>query len=405
MSPGSPEPFHPRGPRLVRPALLGGTYCFRSMTILFTVSLPLVAYRDGASIPQVAGVTATYTAFVAISGLAYARLRFSGSPYWLAGASIALLGAAGLANGTSLLPFVWGSAVVGGTAAGVLFTSLPTRFASLGPREEPSRDLATYTVSLVVALVSANLLEAGLSGRGLSDLSGFYDLELVFSGAATGLFFFGAWVTAPPAGPDAPRESPRDLPALDVVTLVRRTGAYLILVATFSVAYVAVIAFAAVTEVQRFSVSPAIVALGFSFFFLPSLGLRIFQTRRVLGAAQRWRYLLAAFVAMLSGAVVVAEAPSWPLFLVGLVLMGVPHGLVFPQAFMAVARVRGDWQGRALGNSLVEGLSNAISVVGPFFVAAPVAQAHWPLSQALGATVGVAAGVSLLLLLFRRETG
>ncbi len=78
---------------------------------------------------------------------------------------------------------------------------------------------------------------------------------------------------------------------------------------------------------ERFGFSPGGAFLLFTLVFLVSAGVRYASIR---SARNHGRLLLASVGTLVASALCLALAPSWPVFVAGMLLFSVPHAMVFP---------------------------------------------------------------------------
>lgn len=285
------------------------------------------------------------------------------------------------AGGTYAL---WAGAVLVWTGSGLVFPATMTAVGT-GGSDSPSRALAVYAVGLSVGLTVGPLLEAGALPLLSESLRATFAALLPLPVAATALSIVGAARlrgarTPEPTGrggePPAlvPDGAPGELPPPDRRGGARpgrgpgllRLPAYRLALAallTYQAPFSALVAFGGLLATRADGASPSGAELGFAAFYLVSFLVRLLVVR--LSPVRHLRTaLVASIVATAGGLAVLGTAHQFAVLLVGMGILGAPHGLTFPLASSILAEhVDRDVLGRA--NARIMASTNSAAVVVP----------------------------------------
>jgi len=323
-------------------ASLTVAYLVRLAQNMYQTSTPLLGKQILRLDPSAIGVVASVGSLAQILTLVLiaARIRATQARPALALGSI-LLGlcfagfiAAGLAPRGGV-PLYVVATVLGGVAAGLLFPTLLTRI-GLGSRERRDRRLAVYTVALSAGVATSAPLE-------------FLALRLC-AGSLRGAFFafflcpLGALILVlllvPGAGTDTvdglstqplvPREShrrPADRSSYRIALYSQ---------IMYQIPYTAAVTFGALLAESSYGLSNSSVELALSVFFVVGFTGRLAVASRHHVQAKLEIFLASALLS-LAGLLVIGLGHGELALLIGLVLLGLPYGAVFPLSVALIA--------------------------------------------------------------------
>jgi MFS family permease len=163
----------------------------------------------------------------------------------------------------------------------------------------------------------------------------------------------------------ASSEGPRE-PSPSVAPLWRQP-AFRIATATmltYQVPFVALVAFGGVLARRVDHASAADVEVAFGVFFALSLAVRAALAWRIHGAGGR-RILKGAVAATVLGVAIIGSVHSYPLLLVGMAVLGVPHGTTFPMASALLAE-RTPASALPRSNGRLMAVTNGATIAVPF---------------------------------------
>ncbi len=281
-------------------------------------------------------------------------------------------------------PCLWLGAVLVWAGGGLVFPATMTAVGTGGARN-PSRAMAVYAVGLAIGLTGGPLLEAGVLRLLSESLRGTFAALLPLPVAATGLSVLGA--VRRDSGPPPPtvdhselallmadgsagellptgggrkRLRPDRRPALLRLPPYRLALAVLL---TYEGPYAALVAFGGLLATRADGASSSGAELGFAAFYTVSLLVRLLVVR--LSPIRHLRTALAAsLLATAGGLAVLGTAHQLGVLLVGMALLGAPHGLTFPLAGSILAEhVDHDTLGRA--NARLMASTESAAVVMP----------------------------------------
>lgn len=351
-------------------ALLLGTALFRMSQNMGLTTLSLLARQAvhvGAGtvgiVGSATGLTAALVTLVVSGRVPHTRAAASaaGGMVVLAGSLLAL----GLAPSVGTL--LAGAVVLGGAGAIAAAGILNAVVTEAGPARE--RIIALYTVVLSIGLAVGPLVETIVLNTDRQDVRAPY---LLFAP----LPLLGAVLVAPRrrrrrevAGRDRP--APRGAVRAGAGGTGRRDGllstedgrAALVAQLLYAAPFAGISVFGALIARVGFAMSPAGAQLGFTVFFVWSLAAR---------AALAWRapilrkraVLLASAGLTVAGLLLLGLGSGTADFLVGMAVLGVPHGLTFPVALALVADVT-PVADLPRANATLVGATNLASVLVP----------------------------------------
>ena len=246
------------------------------------------------------------------------------SGFALLGASVAVL-----ASGVHWVPF-WLAALGSGVGMGLPQPFL-SAFMHLDSRpEQPFRGLGVYSIALGVGLVLGPLLAYGLLGFfGFGGVFG--ALAIVCALGAAGAVL-GASGLVGRARPPAP--SPSKWIAAIGTSRFRTAFTVNLL---YSLLLPVFLSYGAITAETRFGFSAGDALLLYTVVFLISTGSRALAAISGVGLG---KVLGASTGVLLASTLCLGLAPSWPIFVLGMVLFSLPHAMIYPIAsFLAFRSV------------------------------------------------------------------
>lgn len=313
------------------------------------------------------GAIGTMTALGGLAGVAVAatvgaRVTAANALRMLAiGQAMVLAAFVCLAVPAGGTPALWAGAVLVWAGGGLVFPAAMTAVGTSGTGNR-SRAMAVFAVGLSVGLTGGPLLEAGVlhllseslratfaallplplaatllsiigaAVHGRSGSSGGRSEEATDAGVMALLVADGAAGELPPrAGGQAPR--PKLRPGLLRLPAYRLALAVLLM---YEAAFAALVAFGGLLATRADGATSSGAELGFAAFYTVSLLVRLLVVR--LSPIRALRPILVASVIVTAGGVaVLGTVHHYDLFVVGMGLLGAPHGVTFPVASSIVA--------------------------------------------------------------------
>lgn len=265
--------------------------------------------------------------------------------------------------GTSSLWMLLLAVVLLGVSGGLVMPSLAgavQRAASQGSTN-PERALAVYTLVLSISLAVGPLLEAGILDLARQDLRWPFLLFAFLPVAALALVAVRLRDAAAleASGPRPPR--PPKVPLRELLTPgVRRAFLGQLM---YSVPFAAVTVFGAEAARVDVHATASEAQLAFTVFFTVSLTARALVAWRSPIVRKGPLYLGSGILTAL-GVLLLAVSHSLVGFLVGMALLGIPHGLLFP---ISLASLADSLPEHALprANSLLMGSTNVVGIAAP----------------------------------------
>ena len=279
--------------------------------------------------------------------------------------------------------FLWAGAVLVWAGGGLVFPATMTAVGT-GEADNPSRAMALYAVGLSIGLTGGPLLEAAVLPMLSESLRATFAALLPLPAAATALSLIGAAAPgdrglargrshgqrevaslmadggdALPTAEDRRRSRPGGRPGLLRLPPYRLALAVLL---TYQAPFSALVAFGGLLATRADGATSSGAELGFATFYAVSLLLRLLMVRlsplRHVRAA-----LVAAVIAAGAGLAVLGTVHELAALVVGMGLLGAPHGLTFPLASSILAEhVDHDTLGRANARLIASTDSAAIVV-------------------------------------------
>jgi len=213
-------------------------------------------------------------------------------------------------------------AVVSGFSYGLIFPNIMTAAGISEDRKARERMLAIYSLTLAISLIGGPALE--------SLILRYYPLNYVF------ILFLPIVILSTVISPflkfpeeDRSKKRPTmwDKPGF-------RMAIYTFIVYSFPTALI--ISFGGIFAVDQFHASYSLVAILSALFFTSSFLTRIFFS--FLDIKKLWPYILALMVISLLGLSMVFISINIIVYSIGLIILGVPHGLGMPIATYSIGR-------------------------------------------------------------------
>ncbi len=366
-----------RRPWLVVVGLLVAAACFRATQNMALTTFSLLAHDAlGLQVGAIGGLAAAAAVVTVVVNAAVAsRVPVDRSRLAAAG-GIALLVPSLLLLGTAHSFWVLGlGALLLGLGGGVVFPALAT---AIGQVEAAAREraLALFTLTLSGSLAVGPLLESGVLGLAHQNVRSPYLVFLVLpclgvaalvllgrerAGAAAAAAGMGsdsarARTTVPlrSRGLAALRRSPLGNPGWRLAV----NGQLL-----YSIPFAAITVFGAVMARIAFGVTPEQAQLGFSCFFVTSLGARAMVAWQA-PITHKIPLLLGSGGLTAVGLLLLAAGHGFGMLLLAMGVLGVPHGLTFPIVLAQVAASAAPG-GLAGANAALLAVSNSSSIVVP----------------------------------------
>jgi len=355
------------------------------ISLFFTVSmfmvqpiLPVYLYHDLGASEQEVGV------ILALIALTSASLRIpcavcirSGGVLKATVLGMSLNAAAILGYGLSWSPLIFAFfRILHGVALALNYTLLLSIASMIAHEGHVEETVTSYTMALAVGLWLGPA-----SGTFLTSFIGLRPLMLV----ASAFGFFGAFLAAILANSlrstwsrkFTENERPKLAPLLKLENLLL-TAVYL----SFMFIFGALSAYAPLKARINFYLRDQLIILLFTLYFfavflMRLLLLKIASLRKVFGTI---RLLALSLLSAGFGMLLIGLSWNVSLFTLGLLCVGVAHGLVFPLTASATARVT-PIHLRVLGNSLYLTASDLGNLLGPVAVSAMLS--FMPLSQSM----------------------
>jgi len=213
-------------------------------------------------------------------------------------------------------------AVVSGFSYGLIFPNIMTAAGISEDRRARERMLAIYSLTLAISLIGGPALE--------SLILRYYPLNYVFI-----LFLpivmlstvISPFLKFPEENRSGKRPTMWDKPGF-------KLAIYTFIVYSFPTALI--ISFGGIFAVDQFNASYSLVAILSALFFASSFLTRIaFST---LNIKKLWPYVLALMIISLAGLAMIFASINLVVYSIGLVVLGVPHGLGMPIATYSIGR-------------------------------------------------------------------
>jgi len=243
---------------------------------------------------------------------------------------------------------VWILGVASGAVLGMIMPNIITSASLFSDIRTRERVLSLYTVALSLSLIAGPAIES-------------YILKLVPLKEAFLIFsLFGAAATVISPMIRFPKE-----PAIGEKTSVWTNPGFQASVynnLAYGVPFYVLITFGGIYEVEQFHASLSLVTLLFSLFFLTSFLGRLYYS---LKPPKRIRHHMTLAVSLtVIGIIFMLTAKSLPVFIISLLVLGVPHGLTYPLSVLSLSRAFKPQQ-RNVANSYFFSINMLIGIILP----------------------------------------
>ncbi len=243
---------------------------------------------------------------------------------------------------------LWMLTAAGGGLLGLIMPNIITSASLFKDSVLRERVLALYTVFLSLSLITGPAIE--------SYLLHFVSLKEVFLVFA----LFGALATAMSPFMHFPVEK-RTGEKTDVLKNPGfRVALYNIM--AYNIPFAILLAFAGIFEKDTFHISLSLVTLLFSLFYLSSFLSRILLSIRP--AKNVRTYMISAMGVSVAGIIIMVLSNNIIIFVVALLILGIPHGLTYPLSVLTISRAFGP-QHRNTANSYFFSIMMLVGILLP----------------------------------------
>ncbi len=280
---------------------------------------------------------------------------------------------------------IWGIAALSGVAFGIVFPNLVTSASLHGDHRAQMRLLAIYSVSLSLSLVIGPVLETAIlpvvGYRGV--FLAFLPIGIVGTAISPVVRF--------PSGSTERRGRQ---------TLANRSlHASLFSISVYNVPFAAITSFLVIYAQQNYHIGSSLAYSAFIIFFASSFTTRLLLAIRPIEGLKA--PLLVSSVITALSLVAVPFAPTFYWFLAVMVLLGIPHGSIFPLTTMMIARGTAPEE-RNAANSYFMAYNNILFMVVPVMFGYLSSQIGFHLDFVfLG--ISAAAFLTALILIYGRD--
>lgn len=243
---------------------------------------------------------------------------------------------------------IWLIAAFAGVAFGIVFPNLITSASIQGDHRSQMRLLAIYSVSLSLSLVIGPTIESYLL-----PVIGYRMLFVAFLPLCLLATAVAPFVRFPSGGKEMGGRS----------TLKNKSfHSALISISIYNIPFAAITAFLVIYAQENYGISSGLAYTAFIVFFSSSFLTRLSIAIRPLG--NLFYPLVASAVLTAVSLILVPFMPSFAMFLVIMVLLGIPHGSIFPVTTMIIARGT-DISERNAANSYFMAYNNILFMIVP----------------------------------------
>lgn len=336
------------------------TGLFRASQNAAQTTMPLIGHNlIGIGVTKV-GLLATIGGGASVlTNLVMASLKRSRRSIFVAGLGAFPIGVLAVALSRTFLELVAAIVLFAITGA-IVMPALASSSASLGSVSS-KRGAVAYTVALSLSLAIGPLIEAGalrLSHDSIRiALTTFVPLAVVAS--ILGISKLGKINSTQ-------RETKTRERSAYVLFRERGFRDAVFSLALYQFPFVAIINFAAIMAKSRFGSSAAFSQEALTAFFIISFLSRAFLLIHPTKESDI-DWLRASAVATVLGVLLIGLAGTPVMFLVAMVLLGIPHGLTFPLALNLLNETV-EHEQLAKGNAILSATTGLISLVGPFVI-------------------------------------
>ncbi|MCL4333352.1 MAG: MFS transporter [Candidatus Thermoplasmatota archaeon] len=243
---------------------------------------------------------------------------------------------------------VWILSAIGGAVLGLLMPNIITAAGLFTDAKVRERVLSMYTVALSLSLVAGPALE--------SYVLRFYPLKTAF------LIFSSFAIVSVSLSPFI--KFPEERRVKEKVKVFKNYGfrSSILNIMAYNIPFTLLIAFGGIYERDTFGISLSLVTLYFSLFFLSSFASRMFLS--FLPPKSIRRQMVASMVLSIIGILIMVLSRSVYLFVVSLVMLGIPHGFTYPLSILSLSRSF-EAKERNIANSYFFSVMTAIGIVLP----------------------------------------
>ncbi|MHB1708100.1 MAG: MFS transporter [Thermoplasmataceae archaeon] len=213
-------------------------------------------------------------------------------------------------------------AIISGFSYGLIFPNIMTAAGISEDKKVRERMLAIYSLTLALSLIGGPALE--------SLILRYFPLKEVF------LLFLPIIILSTAVSPFL--KFPEENPSRKRPTMWDKPGfkiaIYTFIVYSFPTALI--ISFGGIFAVGQFHASYSFVTLLSALFFASSFLTRIVFSS--LSVGKLWPYVVALMIISLSGLLLIFISSNLVVYSIGLIVLGIPHGLGMPVAIFAIGR-------------------------------------------------------------------
>ena len=243
---------------------------------------------------------------------------------------------------------LWMLTAAGGGLLGLIMPNIITSASLFRDAVLRERVLALYTVFLSLSLITGPAIE--------SYLLHYVTLKEVFLVFA----LFGALATAMSPFMHFPAERRRG----EKTNVIKNPGFRVALynIMAYNVPFSILLAFAGIFEKDTFHITLSLVTLLFSLFYLSSFMSRIFLSIRP--AKNVRAYMITAMGISIVGIIIMVLSRNIDVFILALIVLGIPHGLTYPLSVLTISRAFGP-EHRNVANSYFFSIMMLIGIMLP----------------------------------------
>ncbi|MHB1811351.1 MAG: MFS transporter [Thermoplasmataceae archaeon] len=243
---------------------------------------------------------------------------------------------------------LWMLTATGGALLGLIMPNIITSASLFKDAVLRERVLALYTVFLSLSLITGPAIESYLL-----DFVSLREVFLVFA-------LFGALATAMSPLMHFPAERRTG----EKTNVIKNPGFRVALynIMAYNIPFSILLAFAGIFEKDTFHITLSLVTLLFSLFYLSSFMSRVLLSIRP--AKNVRTYMISAMSISLVGIIIMVLSRNVTVFIVALLVLGVPHGLTYPLSVLTISRAFGP-EHRNVANSYFFSIMMFIGILLP----------------------------------------
>ncbi len=329
------------------------TFATRATNNMIGTTAPLLARYDLLFPNYLVGFLASLVTTVNLVSILFINARLPGATRRLlftisSALIIALLPMYFLANSLS----IWLVSILTGFAYGLIMPNIMTSASIVGDQFTAERLLVLYTLALSTSLVVGPLFETYLLTR-----LGYRYVFLLFIPLAILSFALSFKIRFPPD----PKETQR---RIDARKVLRNRGLISAMLAnsTYSIPFIAFTAFIAIYAQSIYHVSRYLAYFSFVPFFLTSFLTRLYLTIKVPRGL--FTPMLISIVLTIIGITLLYLSPNYTVFIASMIILGIPHGSVYPLSTLMISRGTGIEE-RNAANSYFSAFQGILGIVVP----------------------------------------